>query len=75
MSKESPFEIMYILTGFFSLEILQEPEVLGNRSAEIVRFAISSKFWTININLHFLRLTVKHYIFRRLTVKFRLFDG
>ena len=53
MSKESPFEIIYILTGFFSLEILQEPEVLGNRSAEIVRFAIPSKFLTININLHF----------------------
>ena len=53
MSKESPFEIMYIITGFFSLEILQEPEVLGNRLAEIVRFAIPSKFWTININLHF----------------------
>ena len=44
MSKENPFEIMYILTSFFSLEILQEPEVLGNRSAEIVRFAIPSKF-------------------------------
>ena len=53
MSKESSFEIMYILTGFFSLELLQEPEVLGNRSAEILRFAIPSKFLTININLRF----------------------
>ena len=48
MSKESSFEIIYLLTGFFSLEILQEPEVLGNRSAEIVRFAIPSKFWTVD---------------------------
>lgn len=75
MSKESSFEITYILTGFFSLEILQEPEVLENGSAEIVRFAIPSKFWSININLHFWRLEVKDYIFRRLTVKFRPFDG
>ena len=42
-------------------------------SAEI-RFEIPWNFLTVNINLHFWRLEVKHNLFWRL-ISFRLFDG
>ena len=40
------------------------------RSAEIGRFEMNWDFSTININLHFWRLTVKNKLFWRLTVEF-----
>ena len=46
-------------TGVSSLEILQEQEDL----AEIARFKISLNFLTVDINLHYRRLTVKNTLF------------
>ena len=40
------------------------------RSAEIGRFEMNWDFSTININLHFWRLTVKNKLFWRLTIEF-----
>ena len=69
MSSESVFENIYKGTGFSNLEILQW------RSTEIQRFEVPWNFFTVNISLHFLQLTIKNYLFRQLTVTFRPFDG
>ena len=48
-------------TGFFSLEIIQEAPVKSVKSAETVRFEIPWNFLTVDIYLHFWRLTVKNF--------------
>ena len=58
MSRES--SLQNVGTGFYRLEILQEPEFIPWRSPEIARFEIPfmKLFYTVNINLHFSWLKV-----------------
>ena len=73
MSRESVFVRTLMGTGFYDLQTLQEPEVGPWRLGEMARFEIPQDSFTLNTNLHFLRLTIKNYIFWRLN--FRPFDG
>ena len=57
MFREPIFE--NLARGFSTSKILLEPEVRHGRSAEIVRFEIPHPL-TVNITVHFLRLTVKN---------------
>ena len=57
MCRECVFENTGI--GFSILEILQEPECREDQLEQYVRFKKPWNFLTVNLNLHFWRLTMK----------------